>query len=156
MLIYDIRDPEKPTFISSLQHVRSCDPVVVEGNRAYVTLRRGSRCGGGVNRLDVVDISDIRNPRLLGQTEMNGPYGLGVRNGIVAVCDGTAGLMIYDANNPGDIRRIGGLRDITPYDVIIQENLMIVTAKSGFYLYWIRDLENPVLYGELEKDAGLE
>ena len=46
MYIFDLQEPTKPTLLSHYAHVRSCDPVVVEGNYAYVTLRSGSVCAG--------------------------------------------------------------------------------------------------------------
>ena len=42
MYIYSLAQPEAPTFIFRYSHIVSCDPVVVQGNRAYVTLRSGS------------------------------------------------------------------------------------------------------------------
>ncbi|MEM9987362.1 MAG: hypothetical protein AAF804_19895, partial [Bacteroidota bacterium] len=54
MYIYSLSDPNEPNYVSEFQHVRSCDPVVVEGDFAYVTLRGGTPCGGFSNQLDVV------------------------------------------------------------------------------------------------------
>ncbi len=42
MYIYDNTDPANPIQISRFSHVKSCDPEVVEGNYAYVTLRGGT------------------------------------------------------------------------------------------------------------------
>src|SRR5690606_16325402 len=39
MYIYDITNPAMPTFVSEFQHGTACDPVVVDENYAYVTLR---------------------------------------------------------------------------------------------------------------------
>ncbi|HET8828856.1 MAG TPA: hypothetical protein VFM79_05925, partial [Pelobium sp.] len=41
MHIYDASNPLSPTKLSTYSHVTSCDPVIVEGNYAYVTLRSG-------------------------------------------------------------------------------------------------------------------
>ncbi|MEX0290656.1 MAG: LVIVD repeat-containing protein, partial [Flavobacteriaceae bacterium] len=42
MYIYDISSPATPSFISEFQHGTACDPVVVDGDYAYVTLRGGN------------------------------------------------------------------------------------------------------------------
>jgi len=41
MLVYDLSDLNKPVYISSFWHATGCDPVVVQNNRAYVTIRGG-------------------------------------------------------------------------------------------------------------------
>ena len=46
MEIYDLTEEQNPVCLSDFNHVRSCDPVVVQGDIAYVTLRSGSFCGG--------------------------------------------------------------------------------------------------------------
>ncbi len=138
MYIYDIHDAEEPKYVSEFTHVRSCDPVVVEGNLAYVTLRGGTVCGGYTNQLDIIDISDIKNPRLIRTVELSGPYGLTVRDGRVLVCDGSQGLKLIDATRPTPPVSI--LTDLTPYDVILRDNLLVVTAESGYYLYDASDL----------------
>ena len=44
MHIYGLENKEEPNYISSYEHVTSCDPVVVQDSYAYVTLRGGSEC----------------------------------------------------------------------------------------------------------------
>ncbi len=44
MLIYDISNPSAPRYVSTYEHVQACDPVVVQGNYAYVTVRSGTNC----------------------------------------------------------------------------------------------------------------
>ena len=60
MYIFNVASPENPQFVSVYSHVVSCDPVVAEGNYAYVTLRSGTNCNRGLNVLDVVDIKDFK------------------------------------------------------------------------------------------------
>jgi hypothetical protein len=149
MYIYSIGDPELPTPLGEFNHARSCDPVVAEGKRAYVTLRSGSPCGDNGDQLDVIDISIISNPRLLKTVPLTGPYGLGVKDGNVVVCDGSGGLAIFDTHDANNVKKIGSITDITPHDVIIEGNLMIVTAESGVFLYDITDMGKPVLYNKM-------
>jgi len=140
MSIYSITDPAEPRFVSEFQHARVCDPVVVEGDRAYVTLRSGGPCGGFTNQLDILDISTITAPRLVTSVPLTGPYGLTVRNGTVVVCDGSGGLRTIDTRAAGGPKQTAVIEGITPHDVILQNDLLIVTASDGYHLYNAADL----------------
>jgi hypothetical protein len=149
MYIYSLSNPDLPSPLGEFEHARSCDPVVAEGNRAYVTLRSGSPCGDNGDQLDIIDISDINKPRLIKTVPMTEPYGLGVKNKNVVVCDGRNGIVILDANDENNVRKIGSIGDITPHDVIINGNVMIVTADSGVFLYDITNIASPTLYNKM-------
>ncbi len=144
MYIYSLSDPSNPEYISVFWHASSCDPVVVEGNLAYVTLRAGNLCGDNLSQLDVIDISDIFNPKLLKEYPMEEPYGLGIDDNILFVCDGDAGLKVYDASNPLliDQRKIAQYGDINAWDVIPMEGVLIMIGTDGLYQYDYADPEN--------------
>src|SRR5690606_2577958 len=78
MHIYDLATPENPQKISTYSHINSCDPVVVSGDYAYVTLRSGTTCEGFSNQLEVLDISNLASPSLVKVYPMHNPHGLGV------------------------------------------------------------------------------
>ena len=149
MYIYSLDNNEQPEYISQFTHANSCDPVVVDGDRAYVTLRGGSPCGGFSNQLDIIDISDIRNPKLLKTVEMTEPFGLAARDSKVLVCDGQAGMKTLDVANLDNITQCGGISGMTTHDVIWYGNLLILTAEEGFYTYDISDPCNPTKFGQL-------
>ena len=149
MYIYSLDNPEEPDRVSEFTHRRSCDPVVVDGDRAYVTLRGGSPCGGFSNQLDIIDISNINNPTLLKTVEMDGPYGLSARNGTVLVCDGQSGLRTMQTNDLNNITQCALLDGLTAYDVIWYGDLLILTAKEGFFLYDASDPCDLKKYGQL-------
>jgi hypothetical protein len=66
MQILDNTNPVKPEHLSTVSHVMSCDPVVVDGKYAYVTLHTGdSWCRNGVNQLDVINIENPRSPTVI-------------------------------------------------------------------------------------------
>ena len=67
---------------------------------AYVTLRTGTNCGGNLNTLDVVNIKDINSPKLVMSYGLTNPHGLGKDGDLLFICDGTAGLKVYDASDP--------------------------------------------------------
>ncbi|PHI21129.1 hypothetical protein CEQ90_03655 [Lewinellaceae bacterium SD302] len=101
MHIMDASDPLNPELLSTMEHVRSCDPVVVSGDRAYVTLRGGTNCGGFTNQLEVVDITDKRNPERVQIVQMNGPVGLSVGNDKLFVCEPGRGMSIFELDEEG-------------------------------------------------------
>ena len=140
MFIYDNTNPENPTQLSAFAHVTSCDPVVAQGDYAYVTLRAGSFCGGGVNRLDILDITDLTNPLLVESYAMQGPFGLGIDGATLFVCDGVAGLKVYDVTDPMNIDLIAFETNNETYDVILIPPLAIVVGPDGLDQYDYTDV----------------
>ena len=135
MYIYDNRNPAKPVLISRFAHITSCDPVVVEGNYAYVTLRGGTNCGGREDLLEIIDISDIKNPELAAAYPMDGPYGLGIDGSVLFICDGEGGLKLFDVSNVHKLRLINIIEDIYPLDVILTDRRAVVVEKYGLNQY---------------------
>ncbi|MBN1185947.1 MAG: hypothetical protein JXB49_26940 [Bacteroidales bacterium] len=133
MFIYDINVPNSPQLVTVYEHVYSCDPVVVEGDYAYVTLHsEDSRCGRWTNELQIIDISDLSNPIKVKTISMNNPRGLGIDNGVLFVCDN--GLKVYDATDtPNLIYK--SFHNIKAYDVIPNNNLLLVIGEDGLYQY---------------------
>ena len=140
MFIYDNTNPENPTQLSAFAHVTSCDPVVAQGDYAYVTLRAGSFCGGGVNRLDILDITDLTNPLMVESYAMQGPFGLGIDGATLFVCDGVAGLKVYDVTDPMNIDLIAFETNNETYDVILIPPLAIVVGPDGLDQYDYTDV----------------
>lgn len=142
MMIYNTNDPSNPQLEGSISHARACDPVVVEGNYAYVTVRSDGNCGGEINQLDVVDISNKSNPYLVKSFDMKNPHGVGIDGTTLFVCDGSAGLKMFNATDPstaGDhlIQKYG---NIEANDIIPINGVAMVIAKDGIYQY---DYSNP-------------
>lgn len=137
MLIYNVTDVTKPVYVANFWHATGCDPVVVQNNRAYVTIRGGNPCGSNVNRLDVLDISNLKSPVLLRSYNMTNPYGLGIDDDVLFVCDGTDGLKVYNAADPYLISEhlITTFKGINAYDVIPLGNSLLMIGKDGFYQY---------------------
>ncbi len=144
MYIYSLSDPANPMFISQFSHASSCDPVVVSGDYAYVTLRAGNLCGDNNSQLDVIDITDLQNPFLLKEYPMEEPYGLGIDDSLLFVCDGSAGLKIYNAADPLTIdeHKIAQYKDIQAFDVIPLGEVLIMIGTDGLYQYDYSDPEN--------------
>ena len=127
MYIYDITDPAIPTFVSEFQHGTACDPVVVDGDYAYVTLRGGNNCGALESGLFIVDISTISSPELTISYPMDEPYGLGIKDEKLFICDGSSGLKVYDKSDVNELVMLDHFENIVTFDVIpLQEHLLMV------------------------------
>lgn len=137
MFIYDNSNPMNPTFLSEFRHATACDPVFVEGNFAYVTLRGGTPCGSFNNQLDVIDISDVYNPTLISTTPTTHPHGLTVDNNSLYLCDGDDGLKVFDISNKQNLNQLFHQSSAPAYDAITlpNANVVMVVGKDGFYQY---------------------
>lgn len=151
MFIYDLKNPSKPTYVTQFRHAQACDPVVVENDIAYVTLRDGTRCNGFANQLDIVDVKDITNPQLLKSYPMHNPHGLGIDNSTLFLCDGSAGLKVFDATDIYKItdNQLGHYTGMETYDVIPYRNNLILTSKNGIYQYDYTDPKNLKLLSKI-------
>lgn len=147
---YSLDNPAKPQHESRIAHFRSCDPVVTQGNTAYVTLRGGRACGGLMNALMTYDVTDIKNPVLKNQIDLSGPYGLGVQDSALYVCDGYYGLVVYDITKPLTPKKLEVIHDQAIYlDVIPYHGVLICYVQGGIKLYDITEPQKPVLLSEL-------
>ncbi|MDR3095243.1 MAG: hypothetical protein LBU62_11485 [Bacteroidales bacterium] len=164
MYIYDIKDPRFPEKIGSVSHIRSCDPVVVEGNYAYITLNTNySACGASPNNVLIIyDVHDQRKPVELKTISLSGPQGLGADGDLLFVCD--KGLKIFDISHPEQketIKQIGDLADVdgaeyirAAYDVIPANGLLMMVANEGLFLFDYSNFsvsKNLTFLGKIEK-----
>ncbi len=146
MLIFDISNAAQPGQISSYDHITACDPVVADGQYAYVTLRTGTICSNGQNLLEVIDISSIANPYLVKSYPMFNPHGLGIDGDLLFICDGDAGLKIYDKSDPLAIitNQLAHYPDFDTFDVIPVNGTLILVGEAGIYQYDYSDPDNIV------------
>lgn len=137
MYIYDNSNPTAPTFVSEFRHQVACDPVYVDGNFAYVTLRGGNRCGGSANQIDVIDISNINAPTLVSTTPMEHPHGLSIANNELYLCNGIFGLKVLDITDKNNLRQIYSDASAPAYDAINIPNVnaVLVVGKDGLNQY---------------------
>jgi len=146
LIVQSLKVPERPTQIGSFTHVTSCDPVVIKGDLAFVTLKGGTTCRGGtLNQLDVVKMSDGYSKfTLLKSYQMYGPQGLGIDDDLLFICDGDAGLKIYNAADPLTITGhvVASFPSINAYDVIPMNNYLFLIGETGFLLYDYSNIQN--------------
>lgn len=141
MYIYDITERTAPQFVSRYDHLVGCDPVVVQDNYAFVTIRIGSCRGAGTDVLEVIDITDVASPLLLKTYDMSSPHGLGIDGDLLFVCEGDFGLKVMDISNPLQATNVKQYHDIHAYDVITNNGVLILTGDDGIFQY---DYTNPL------------
>ena len=135
MHIFDVSNPGSPSFLSTYRHINSCDPVVVQDDLAYVTLRSGTECDGFTNQLDIVNISDLTNPSLEITYPMINPHGLGIDGGDLFICEGTSGLKHFNAQDIYNLDLQEHFEGFHALDVIPFNNLLMLIGEDGFYQY---------------------
>jgi len=149
MFIYDVSTPWNPVLIGQFIHARACDPVVADEEYAYVTLRTGTRCGGAQNQLDVLDIRDLTKPKLLKSYPMQEPAGLGIDGINLFICDGIAGLKIFDRTKPLGLKLLSWTSNLHTYDIIPMGSYALVVGDDGLYQYDYTDPKNIVLLSKI-------
>ncbi len=135
MYIFDLATPARPEFVSEFQHGTACDPVVVDGDYAYVTLRGGNNCGATESGLYIVDISDIANPVLAKNYGLDEPFGLGIKDEKLFVCDGSSGLRVYDKTDIDNLIELNHFEDIITFDVIPLADMLLMVGDEVLYQY---------------------
>ena len=109
--------------------------------------RINSTCGGtfeiNVDLLKIFDITDPENPFLRAEHPFFAPKGVGLDGSTLFVCDHTAGLKIFDVSDPyaPNLTKIAQL-NITAFDVIPLDGLLLVVGPDNIYEYDYTDLEN--------------
>ena len=154
MIILELANPSAPKQISSLWHVTTCDPVVVQDGYAYITVRSGVTCNRNanvsLNVLDVVKLSaDYKINNLVATYDMKAPYGLGIDNNTLFLCDD--GLKVFNVADKLNINKnlIAHFKDIKTFDVIPLNKFLFTIGEDGFYLYDYANLQNIKLLGSI-------
>jgi hypothetical protein len=142
LVIYSVENPLKPEYCSSIWHVYGCDPVVVEDDLAYVTVRSGNFCGQSNNELFIMDVSDVYHPRQLVSYTMKNPKGLGIDNGKLFLCDD--GLKVFKTGDPQTLisNQIAHYQGMDGFDVIPFNDVLMMIADNGLYQYDYSDIND--------------
>ena len=156
MHIYDNSNPATPKWLSTYNHFKACDPVVVYDNYAYVTLRSTNgvtRCGQvNSNQLDLIDISDPIYPTLVKSFDMESPAGLGISYPNLFICESDKGLKVFSMADPLNIdkNKLSEFKNLDAFDVIpLGKNLMVI-GKDGLYQYDYTDPKNLKLLSSIK------
>jgi hypothetical protein len=146
LVIYDISDLNNISFESMFSHARACDPVYVQNDIAYVTLRsdlNSNFCFGNLNQLDIIDVNSISAPQLVQSFPMTNPHGVGVDGDLLFVCEGQSGLKIYDVDKQINgnilesvsIQELAWKQNIKAYDVIPNNGVLIAVGENTLKQY---------------------
>ncbi len=149
MYIFSTANPAKPTLLSMFGHITSCDPVIADDNFAYVTLHDGVKCHGTINQLDVLDISNISSPRNVKTYPLTNPHGLSKDGNTLFICDGPAGLKVFDATDVFNLKLSQTFSGINAYDVIAFKNNAVVVTANGLYQYDHSNINNITLRSKI-------
>jgi hypothetical protein len=143
LIVQSLEVPEKPSQKGTFSHMTACDPVVIKGDLAFVTLKGGTTCRGSLNQLDVVQMSNSYSKfTLLKSYPMYGPQGLGIDDDLLFICDGDAGLKIYNAADPLAIVQLAIFPSIHAYDVIPMNDYLFMIGEDGFMLYDYSEIQD--------------
>jgi len=148
MFIVDISNPQAPKYVSDYVHVVSCDPVVTDGDFAYVTLRSGNNCGQTSDELQIIDVSNVSGLKLVTTYAMTSPKGLAINNDTLYVAD--RGIRVLDVSDKNDIRELAFVPNIPANDVIYHNQKLLVTTDNGFFQFDVSDLDNITQIGQFD------
>lgn len=149
MYIFDRLLPAAPRKLSRLEHTRACDPVVVSGDVAYVTLRGRGRCGGARDVLLTVDIARPSQPKVVCETNVATPHGLAVNDPLLYVSKGDNGFALFDVSRVGAPDLVKVWPDATR-DFIWIDDLLYVMTSNQVKIFGVANPESPVLLSTLE------
>jgi hypothetical protein len=146
MYVYSITNPAQPVKEGSITHFRSCDPVVSNDSLAYVTLRSfGTNCGSLRNVLNVYNVKNLSSPALINTVELRSPYGLGIKDKALYVCEGHNGMVLFDITYPYTPMKKKEFNNEVYYDVIPFGNVLIAYIEKGVCFFDISNPLDPVL-----------
>ncbi|MGB8194592.1 MAG: hypothetical protein WCF67_21855 [Chitinophagaceae bacterium] len=152
MYIFSLANPALPVKEGEVTHIRACDPVVSNDTASYVTLRNfGTSCGASTsNVLNIYDIKNLKTPRLVRTELMKSPYGLGIKQKGLYVCEGVNGLTVFELTGGYNVIKKKEIKDETYYDVIPYGDVLIAFISKGICFYDISNPLEPVLLSKLK------
>lgn len=134
MYIYGLSNPDMPSRLSFTPHFFSYDPVVVQGNFAYVTLRTRDQFVTETGQLLILDISNVQAPAQLARYDMVDPKGLAVKGDTLYICDDV--FKLFRISNGYELAFIAAF-DIPAIDVIAKDDILYIVAEDGLYQYYV-------------------
>ncbi|MCB0538646.1 MAG: hypothetical protein KDE33_14085 [Bacteroidetes bacterium] len=145
MFIYETDVNGVPMQLSNYEHIETCDPVVAQGDYAYVTLRSNRVCGGNIsqnNRLEIINIQNPTSPYMVNTIPMNNPKGLAVDNDLLFICVDNTGIDVYDISQPTQPSLVANIPGFTANDVIAKNNHLLVVCTDGLRQFNYNDVNN--------------
>lgn len=156
LLIVDIRDPENPSLLSSLEVRPHVGDIFVSGPMVFLAAGLGGLC--------LVDISDIRNPTLRSCYEHEHEGGIGE----IFSRDGYAYASNYGATSGGlfhifDVSDPDNPREVAVYDtpglapgLFISGDYAFIADRSSLEILSLEDISSPRTVGSYESEVGID
>jgi hypothetical protein len=154
MYVFDRNDPAKPKEIGRVEHFRACDPVVVSGPVAYVTLRGGNACGESRDVLLCVSVEDPSHPLIISEKELETPYGLVARDPFLYVSSGKGGFKLLDVANPEEPEVVDEWTDWPTKDFIWSGDILFVLGFENLLIFDVSTPSNPALLATIEPETS--
>ncbi len=149
VLFYDVSNPEAPSQISEYVHITSCDPVVSDGQYAFITLRSGRNCGGIDDVLEIIDITDLKNPTMVSSYSMDSPYGLALIGTNLFVGEKYNGMSWFDVSDVANITLIKKINDIKAIDFIANGNDLTITTTNSLLQMQLTNTNELIVLSEM-------
>jgi len=145
--IFDISDPENPTFVASQPLYTSGKSVAVDGDLIF---------GLGDEYLDVIDGTDPTSPSLLGYVAIGYPANdVAVSGDVAYVLSDSYGLVVVDVSAPASpaiITITGDLGD--PQHLKVVGDILLVTEpEAGLMAFDVTNPASPVLLDTQDTDG---
>jgi len=150
MYIFDRSDPTAPIQVGRMEHFRACDPVVVSGDLAFVTLRGGNACGQSRDVLLVVDIKTPSKPVVVNEMGMNTPYGLALEFPLLYVSLGNFGWKLLDVAAPDRPSVVNSWSAPKTKDFIWFGDLLYVMGFEDVKIYSVTEPDVPFPLSQLD------
>jgi hypothetical protein len=149
LAVVSFEDPAKPTQTGAVATSVTAMAVAVSGDHAYVT---------GAQGIEVIDISDPMDPRVVGRLDLPGdgptpgPTDLALKDNFAFVVGGNPAFQVIDIADPSDPKKVGDLayQDLFSMDCIA---LWGNYAFAGWKAIYIADPTNPRISGYFEEDT---
>jgi len=159
--IFEINDEgipnrkSKTDYASFSEEQTPCDPVISDGDFAYVTLSSvtdpNDPCARPIllNELRIYNIANLSDPILVNTISMINPKGLAYDNDLLFVCENQRGLKVFDKSDVTNLQLIHHFEGIHTYDVIARYGLLIVIGQGAIHQYDYTSVEDMHLVSTL-------
>jgi hypothetical protein len=139
MLIYKIQRDGKPGFFRSFQHETDCDPFVANDQLAFTSINASTTCSSNsTNELFITKTQEgyqFIPPDKLASHPMTSPLGLGLRDDILYLCEGAAGLKVIEYQRNGQIKVLHHYKDVHALSVTVLSERLCVVTPTALLLY---------------------
>jgi hypothetical protein len=91
-----------------------------------------------------VNNKNLNLPKMVMSYGLTNPHGLGKDGDLLFICDGSAGLKVYDASDPKNItgNLIYSYPNIQAFDVIPIGKILVLIGDNGLYQYNYSNVKN--------------